>query len=627
MSRLSAAEQQVVIDAVSSISDQLSTTIDDNFNVHIDVDSDHDQVLKLVMMINFVLDRVRRNIGNLTAVQQELEARVRERTSELRLILEGSNDGVWVWYLDDERIVYSRRWLEMIDASEQAPSSPEFWFARVHPRDRVRLRTAIAGHLEGLEPFLNVEYRIRHASGVYRWMLCRGLAARDEQGRVELLAGTQSDITALRCVDTHSGLPNERSFRENIEDILSEGADSSVALISFNRLGDLVEPLDNQTIEQLRTETRLRLLERLPSRCFLAHLPGNQFGVLFRQGSADPQSVLESVCRAFEAPAELGGTTFHWLGLSVGAIDLKANPVSSVDDCLAKCWLAVRASRSSKDRELSWFEPEMRLDAARVMAMENTVRRAVADERIVAFFQPIVATSSGRLRGFEALARLRDEQGEWISPGVFIPVIERGELINVVGRIMLEQSVRHLADWRVAGWLDEQTFVSVNLAARQLIDPAFVEELLGLLTKYHLPPQCLKLEVTETSLMENIDDAVEVLNHLREAGVRVSLDDFGTGYSSLEYIQRLPLDVLKVDRSFVRQIEERPETQAIVRTVCSLAHLLGLEIVAEGVENRAEEAVLAELRVPMIQGFLYSRPLPPDHIDADLPARLREIAP
>ncbi len=132
--------------------------------------------------------------------------------------------------------------------------------------------------------------------------------------------------------------------------------------------------------------------------------------------------------------------------------------------------------------------------------------------------------------------------------------------------------------------------------------------------------------MTETSLMENIDDAVEVLNHLREAGVRVSLDDFGTGYSSLEYIQRLPLDVLKVDRSFVRQIEERPETQAIVRTVCSLAHLLGLEIVAEGVENLAEEAVLAELRVPMIQGFLYSRPLPPDHIDADLPARLREWA-
>jgi len=280
-------------------------------------------------------------------VQQELEARVRERTSELRLILEGSNDGVWVWYLDDERIVYSRRWLEMIDASEQAPSSPDFWFAR------------------------------------------------DEQGRVELLAGTQSDITALRCVDTHSGLPNERSFRENIEDILSEGADSSVALISFNRLGDLVEPLDNQTIEQLRTETRLRLLERLPSRCFLAHLPGNQFGVLFRQGSTDPQSVLESLCRAFDAPAELGGTTFHWLGLSVGAIDLKANPVSSVDDCLAKCWLAVRASRSSKDRALSWFEPEMRLDAARVMAMENTVRRAVADERVLAFFQPIVATSSG----------------------------------------------------------------------------------------------------------------------------------------------------------------------------------------------------------------------------------------
>lgn len=205
-------------------------------------------------------------------------------------------------------------------------------------------------------------------------------------------------------------------------------------------------------------------------------------------------------------------------------------------------------------------------------------------------------------------------------------MIEGSELIDAVGRLMLERSLGHLAGWREIGLLDDAVFVSVNLAARQLIDPDFPDMLCALLAESGVPPRCLKLEVTETSLMENIDHAVEALNRLRAIGVRISLDDFGTGYSSLEYIQRLPLDVLKIDRSFVRQLDERAETRAIVGTVCSLAHLLGLDVVAEGVETRAEESILADLRVPMIQGFFYSRPVPAEQVDANLLARLQELA-
>lgn len=626
MNELSDSEQRAVIAAVSSIADQLSTTIDDDFDLHVDVDIEHDQVLKLVMMINFVLDRVRRNIDRLTSIQHELEERVRERTAELNLILEGSNDGVWVWYFDAEKLVCSRRWLEMIGSPPTPSGAPEFWFDRVHPRDLPRLRTAIAAHLDGLDAFLSVEYRIRHTNGTYRWMLCRGLAERDAQGRVGLLAGTQSDITALRSVDAGSGLPNERSFREAIEDALCDGVGGTVALIAFNRLGDLVEALDHQTIEALRIETRLRLLQRLPPRTFLAQLPGTQFGVILPAEETGPEAILAGVCRAFDQPAQIDHSSFDWLGLSIGAVDLSQHPMVGVDDVLANCWLALRVARSRPDRELCWFEAEMRQDAARAMAVEKAVRRAVAEQRVVPFFQPIVATDSGRLRGFEALARLRDEQGEWVSPAVFIPVIERSELINAVGRIMLEQSLRHLAEWRAAGWAEEQLFVSVNVAARQLLDPQFPGTVHAALGECAVPPSCLKLEVTETSLMENIDEAVAVLTALRESGVRISLDDFGTGYSSLEYIQRLPLDVLKIDRSFVQKIEACADTRAIVSTVCSLAHLLGLEVVAEGVETRAEESILAGLLVPMIQGFYYSRPLPPEVIDGALLSRLKEVA-
>ncbi len=253
---------------------------------------------------------------------------MRERTAKLNLILEGSNDGVWVWYLDEDRVEFSRRWLEMIDCAVPEDACPEFWFDLVHPRDLVRLRTAIAAHLDGLEPFVNVEFRIRHANGTYRWMLCRGLANRDPQGLVHLLAGTQSDVTALRCVDTASGLPNERSFRETIEDLIAQESGAVVALLAFNRLGDLVEALDSQGVEQLRSETRQRLLRALPVRTMLAQLPGNQFGVVFAPGEHNPEAALRAVCRAFDQPTRLGGAMFHWLGLSIGVMDLGAHRVA-----------------------------------------------------------------------------------------------------------------------------------------------------------------------------------------------------------------------------------------------------------------------------------------------------------
>jgi len=612
-------------EAVSSIADQLCSTIDGDFDLQLQADTDDEQLLKLVMMVNFVLDRVRRTIDHLTEVQYNLEQRVQERTAELNLILDGSNDGVWVWQLEQDSIVLSRRWREMIDEGAGGMQKPDFWFERVHPRDIGRLRSAIAAHLDGVQPYLNVEYRMRHKRGVYRWMLCRGLAQRDDCGRPTLFAGTQSDITELRCVDAGSGLPNERSFEESLEDLLAEHAAVVVGLVSVDRMGSLAESLDSQSLATLRAAIRLRLLDHLPTRTQVCQLPGDTFGVVLHGHTPEQAvgTVLPALVESFRAPFTLEHQEPQWLALSIGALDLRNSMVSSVSDLLSQCWSAVRAARREDGSGLRLFDPALRVDASRQLAVENAVRQAISARTIEPFFQPIVTIGSGELRGFEALVRMRDSNGDWLAPDSFVPVIEDSELIVEVGRMMLEKAFEQMARWREGGWMPDSVFVSVNLAARQLADRSLPDTVLELLRQHALPAACVKLEVTETALMEHIDTAVAALGALRDTGVRIALDDFGTGYSSLEYLQRLPLDVLKIDRSFVQQLDSRHETRAIAGTVCSLAQLLGLEVVAEGVETRAEEQVLMGMHVPLVQGYLYSRPLAAADVNIGLLQTLR----
>jgi PAS domain S-box-containing protein len=622
-------QNNAALEAISLIADQLCGTIDDDFDLRIDVDTDDEQVLKLVMMVNFLLDRVRRTIGHLTDVQQHLEQRVEERTAELNLVIDGSNDGVWVWNLHDDRVIFSRRWRETIGSGEGGIQPPDFWFAQVHPKDRARLRAAIAAHLDGLQPLLNIEYRIRHASGMYRRVLCRGLARRDSQGRPQLFAGTQSDITELRCIDPVSGLPNEHSFEEMLGDLIDSAEPACVAILSVDRMAALGETQDSHSLGDFRSDVRLRLQSHLPVLAVLAQLPGDQFGIILRGTSGETATgkLLPTLCDAFSEPVPLRGSGPQWLSLSIGVVDLRATGAQDVEDLLGKCWSALNAARRNPDRPIQAYHPALREEAEQRLVIENTVRAAITEGRLEAFFQPVVATGTGELRGFEALVRARDAAGALLSPAQFIPVIESSELIVTVGKEMLRQSLQRFASWRAAGWIGEQVFLSINLAARQLARPDLPAQVDAALQATGVPPHCVKLEVTETALVADLDQAIAALNALRRTGVRISLDDFGTGYSSLEYLNRLPIDVLKIDRSFVQQIDRVDSARAIAATVCSLARLLGLDVVAEGVETRTQEQLLADMQVPMIQGYLYSRPLPPDDIDSGLLQRLREVPP
>jgi EAL domain-containing protein (putative c-di-GMP-specific phosphodiesterase class I) len=250
------------------------------------------------------------------------------------------------------------------------------------------------------------------------------------------------------------------------------------------------------------------------------------------------------------------------------------------------------------------------------MRLENDLHRAVERNEFRVFYQPIIAVSNGRLSGFEALVRWEHPERGLIAPSEFIPVAEETGLIVQLGAWILEESCRQMQFWHGQHPANRSLTINVNLSSKQLIQSGLVQEVKTILERTGLPARSLKLEITESVVMENAELATTMLNQLSDLNVHLCIDDFGTGYSSLSYLHRFPVDTLKIDRSFVNRIEEKDENVEIVRTIATLARNLGMEVVAEGVESSEQLACLRALNCEYAQGYHFSRPLKVDDASA-----------
>jgi EAL domain-containing protein (putative c-di-GMP-specific phosphodiesterase class I) len=284
-----------------------------------------------------------------------------------------------------------------------------------------------------------------------------------------------------------------------------------------------------------------------------------------------------------------------------------------------------RAKSSGKARH-EVFDREMHAHAMNLLHIETDLRRAVERGELRLHYQPIVSLADESVMGFEALVRWQHSERGLVSPMDFIPVAEETGLIVSIGRWVLREACRQMTEWKRRDASASPLFMSVNLSGKQFAQPDLLGQVTRILEETGLDPRSLKLEITESVVMENIDAAVETLESLRSLGVEVSIDDFGTGYSSLSYLHRLPIDTLKVDRSFVSRMASNNENTEIVRTIVTLAQSLEMKVVAEGVETSEQLAQLQILRCEGGQGFLFSRPLDADDASALL-ARRASAAP
>jgi diguanylate cyclase (GGDEF)-like protein/PAS domain S-box-containing protein len=548
------------------------------------------------------------------------------KRSEERLALtaEGANDGLWDWDLRSQEVYFSGRWKAMIGLPAVPGSGrPEEWFERVHADDIVALKEALEAHLAGKTDHFQHEHRIRHEDGTYGRFLCRGVAVRSAGRRATRIAGSLTDTTARAAaqerldsagfLDPLTGLCNRAVFVEGLGRRLEEfkqrrgGSRFAALYLDLDRFKVVNDSLGHLVGDELLTAVSRRLESCLRTGDALARLGGDEFAILLN-GLGDEQqanAIAFRIQEVLSAPFSIGGRevfTSASIGIAFGLADY-TNPDEIMRDADTAMYHA--KSRGKARHEL--FDADMHARALDRLGLENDLRHAVNNNDFEVHYQPIVSLASGMCVGFESLVRWT-RNGTPISPATFIPIAEELGLIESLGTWVLQQACRTFANWQrrfPAGGLD---YITVNVSSRQLVQQNFLGLVEQAVHEAGLKPCDLRLEITETALMDSPNAAAELLRELRDFGVKIYLDDFGTGYSSLSHLHKLPVDALKIDRSFVRSLA-LPDRPAIVESILALARTLNTSVVAEGIEDDVQARELERLGCTHAQGFLFSRPL------------------
>jgi diguanylate cyclase (GGDEF)-like protein/PAS domain S-box-containing protein len=427
--------------------------------------------------------------------------------------------------------------------------------------------------------------------------------------------------------DSLTGLPNRALLLERLNHSVNRtvrgGAAVAVLFVDVDNFKLVNDGFGHAVGDQLLLTIAQRLQEILRPTDTVARVGGDEFVIVYEDVASDPDAVdlAERVLDTFTEPFRVAGREHH-VSASVGVALQRgdADPEVLVRDADAAMYLA--KERGGEAFEL--FDAAMRDRTLRWLQTEHELRAALERDELHNVYQPLVA-STGRIAGFEALVRWEHPERGTVLPGEFIAVAEQSGLIVPIGEQVLRSACEAAVRWGRSNEADA-LYVSVNLSPRQVAHPGVVESVATILDETGLAAQRLCLEITETALFDDTESALATLTRLKDLGVGLVLDDFGTGYSSLAYVKRFPIDVLKVDRSFIEGLESDPENEAIVSAVISMGHALGVTVIAEGVETRSQARQLRELGCRYSQGFLYSRPLAPSGVD-ELLARHRDLTP
>ena len=554
---------------------------------------------------------------------------LRESEERYALAARGANDGLWDWNLVTNAVYFSPRWKAMLGFREdEIEDRLEEWLGRIHDADRDRVKEEIAAHQKGLTPHFESEHRLLHKDGGFRWMLSRGLAVHDATGKALRMAGSQTDITERKVSDPLTGLPNRLLFIDRLGRLIKHSKRRkdhlfAVLFLDLDGFKMINDSLGHLMGDQLLVGVASRLekclrssdtVARLGETFTVARLGGDEFTILLDdiKEPMDANRAAERLMKSLAPPFVLAGKEV-FTSISVG-IALSNSAYEEPEDMLRDADTAMYRAKSLGKARYEVFDADMRASVMARLQLETDLRRALERNEFRNFYQPIVALESARIVGLEALMRWQHPTRGMIAPEEFIFVAEETGLIRELGWWSLREACRQMSKWRARSQACLDLTMSVNLSAKQLLQPHLVEEMQKLLRETALPPEALKLEITESAVMADPTAAAEMLQQIKSLGIRLAIDDFGTGYSSLSYLHRFPLDTLKIDRSFISGTGEGGDGMEIARTIMPMAKNLRLDVVAEGVETFEQVALLKKLQCKYAQGYYFSKPLAPEEI-------------
>ena len=556
---------------------------------------------------------------------RKAQKKLQESEERYALASQGTNDGIWDWNLQTGEVYLSPRWREMLGIEDNVQLG-ENWMDLIHVEDRNRVTAMLEIHLCGESDYFETELRMQDCKGSYRWMLCRGLAVHDESGLAYRIAGSLTDITVGKVADPLTGLPNRVLFQDRVEravEQLKRRPDQKFGVIyldvdDFKLIND---HLGHRAGDEFLVEVAQRIETAIrKSESFVARLGGDEFAVVVQaiDSVADVIRVAERIHEKMNVPFRVGNReilTRASMGISIAAGSSNptgAEPLTAellVSQADAAMYFAKKQSHSP----FCVFERHMLDENTMVLETGHDLKMAIRRRELTVKYQPIIDTQTHETIGFESLLRwYRPAHGE-VLPSFFIPIAEANGLIVEIGEWVLRESCKQIQAWnREHG---TKLIISVNVSIRQIAKGDFLPIVKRVLKETRLPPQLLRLEVTETVLMQNTEETIRLLAELQDTGIQIAIDDFGTGYSSLSYLYKMPVDVLKVDQSFVNKMADSDKHFAIVKTIIMLANSLNLELIAEGIETGAQLKALQSLGCRKVQGHLFSQAV--EHAEAE----------
>lgn len=548
---------------------------------------------------------------------------IREKEQIYRLISEASDDGIWYWELHKGKREVSINWYSDIGISLDEFSDMTKWYELLHPDDVKHAREDFEEYLAGNTERYESTYRVRTVTGDYKWIVSRGKALFNEAGEPYIMAGAHIDITNrklreekiyyLAYYDSLTGLPNRTHLLEEIDECLKSGQDRVAILFmdvdNFKKVNDSLGFTVGDTMLKIIGK---RLEESIEPSDFIARLSGDEFAVILYDVQ-DDDDIMERARRikaCFDQPIFVDKNC-HWLGVSIG---IAVYPDDGVDpkELIKNADTAMFKVKNMGKNNISFFTQEMKEEFLRRINIEKQLKRALENSEFRVLYQPQFEMKTGQVRGFEALLRWFNPDLGFVSPAVFIPIAEETGLINDIGEWVLREACRQ---YRV--WQDSYEFrgiISVNISPSQLKTGNFYNLVRDVLIETNIPTGCLELEITENLFIDALDSTTNLLNELVALGVKISLDDFGTGYSSLSYLKSLPIDTLKIDKSFIQNTNVTGVEREITSSVIELVRKIGLETIAEGVEDPKQMDFLYHSYCDNVQGFLTGRPKPADEV-------------
>lgn len=602
------------------------------------IDRDITEVVNQRLTLKRSYDELSVVYNQLEATEEELRYQIQElKESEMalkvseeryKLALDGANDAIWELDLIENSLFISDKW-ESISGNklENQTNNIRYMHKYVHPDDVKGVIRALNDHILGKKDTYEGEFRIKTGDGSYKWVNNRGKVLKDSLGIPLKVAGSITDIDErkryqekikyLAYYDTLTGLPNRTLIKEKLDKIIRESNEEkkkfalvSIDIDNFKLINDILgHDFGDEVIKNVANTTK----KMVPKDAIVGRIGGDEFMVIIKDVRSIRSSIdiCEEILKSFKKAIRINDTNIY-TGISMG-ICMYPYHASTSKGLFTNADAALYESKKNGRNQITMFNKLMSKDTIRRGKIEKALRGALDKEELIMYYQPQISIKTRRVDGYEALLRWHSEELGWVSPREFIPIAEEAGLISHIGQWVIKDACRQIRCWKDKNL--EVSTVAVNISAIQFHDSHLIEDILYILEQEGLSPKDLEIEITESILMNFYEKNMSLLNRLKDLDFSLALDDFGTGYSSLNYLSVMPINKLKIDKSFIDFIDKNKKDRSIVEGIINLSHNMGIKVVAEGVEDYNQLKLLEDMNCDNIQGYIFSKPLPAKDVE------------